>query len=148
MLVAITLATESSAANQAGIEQTQILEQTQTLEVGGESLLLKDLGPVIINIDGTTRRISNWKLLSKMEQERTWKRIAKRNKERLAVLEKKQADEQITQESDQEEELPIQPILSLPSGNESEDDLAAALTDLDAINSAEDSYEPRIPSMF
>jgi hypothetical protein len=54
----------------------------------GETLSLDELGPIIINADGTTRRIGNWKQLSKWEQERTLVRIAKRNQERVAALRK------------------------------------------------------------
>ena len=52
------------------------------------SLSLSLLGPIIINSDGTTRRIANWDEMSKREQEVTWKRIAARNKKRLEDLKK------------------------------------------------------------
>jgi predicted Fe-S protein YdhL (DUF1289 family) len=44
------------------------------------------MGPVIINTDGTTRRISNWNELSEQEREVSWRRIAKRNEERREKL--------------------------------------------------------------
>lgn len=44
------------------------------------------MGPVIINSDGTTRRIDNWDQMTKGEQEVAWRRIAKRNEERRKVL--------------------------------------------------------------
>lgn len=37
----------------------------------GETLSLDELGPIVINVDGTMRRIANWKQLTKYEQERT-----------------------------------------------------------------------------
>jgi hypothetical protein len=52
----------------------------------GEKLRFEEWGPIVINADGTTRRISNWDMMTKAEQERTWTRIAKRNKERLEAL--------------------------------------------------------------
>jgi hypothetical protein len=52
----------------------------------GETIKFDEMGPVIINSDGTTRRIDNWKELSEREQEVTWRRISKRNEERRNVL--------------------------------------------------------------
>jgi hypothetical protein len=52
----------------------------------GESISFQEMGPVIINTDGTTRRISNWNELSEQEREVSWRRIAKRNEERRAKL--------------------------------------------------------------
>jgi predicted Fe-S protein YdhL (DUF1289 family) len=50
---------------------------------------LDHLGPIIINTDGTTRRIDNWDTLSEREKETTWRRIKKRNAERREMLEAK-----------------------------------------------------------
>ena len=58
----------------------------------GESVSLKELGPIIINADGTTRRIANWATLTPQEQESTWRLIGARNKRRLKVL-KEELDE-------------------------------------------------------
>jgi len=44
------------------------------------------MGPAIINLDGTTRRIDNWSELSEREKEVTWRRISKRNEERRKML--------------------------------------------------------------
>ena len=52
----------------------------------GETISFQEMGPVIINSDGTTRRISNWDTLSDHEKEVSWRRIAKRNGERRAKL--------------------------------------------------------------
>jgi hypothetical protein len=52
----------------------------------GETIRFEEMGPVIINSDGTTRRISNWDSLTKQEQEATWRRISKRNEERRKML--------------------------------------------------------------
>lgn len=61
------------------------------IEVGGESLSLDELGPIIINEDGTMRRITNWASLTKGEQLGTIKKITKRNKLRLEKLREKEA---------------------------------------------------------
>ena len=53
----------------------------------GESMSFAEMGPVIINADGTTRQIANWDKMTKKEQEVTWRRISKRNQERRAKLE-------------------------------------------------------------
>ena len=44
------------------------------------------LGPIILNTDGTTRRIANWDSLSEHEQHVSWKRISKRNEVRRTAL--------------------------------------------------------------
>jgi hypothetical protein len=59
----------------------------------GETIRFEEMGPVIINTDGTTRAIANWDDLSEREKEVTWKRISKRNEERRKILlEKQEAD--------------------------------------------------------
>lgn len=52
----------------------------------GETLRLDAMGPIILNADGTTRRIDNWKAMTKHEQDVTWRRIRKRNQERRNKL--------------------------------------------------------------
>ena len=55
----------------------------------GETVRFEELGPIIINADGSTRRIDNWDTLTEREKEVTWRRIKKRNEERRkALLEK------------------------------------------------------------
>ena len=58
----------------------------------GESLKLDNLGPIIINTDGTTRTIDNWDTLTEREREVSWRRIAKRNAERRVILEQQQKE--------------------------------------------------------
>ena len=58
----------------------------------GESLKLDNLGPIIINTDGTTRTIDNWDTLTESERKVSWRRIAKRNAERRIILEQKQKE--------------------------------------------------------
>ena len=59
----------------------------------GETISLEELGPIIINADGTTRRITNWSTLNKNEQENSWRVISARNLKRLKVLQKQRAAE-------------------------------------------------------
>lgn len=66
--------------------------ETRQLELGG-SLSMDELGPIIINPDGTTRRITNWDTLTTQEKKSSWRLISKRNKERLAKLKLEQDKE-------------------------------------------------------
>ena len=59
----------------------------------GESMTFHHIGPIIVNVDGSTSRIGNWDEMSKVEQEIAWKRISARNqKRRDALLKKNQED--------------------------------------------------------
>ena len=57
----------------------------------GESHTMEHLGPLIINKDGTMRRINNWSKMTDRERKVTMRRITKRNRERLAQLKAKSA---------------------------------------------------------
>ena len=50
----------------------------ETLEVDGETITLDNLGPMIINTDGTISRITNFFELTDFERERTLRLVAKR----------------------------------------------------------------------
>jgi hypothetical protein len=52
----------------------------------GETIRFEQFGPIILNTDGSTRRIANWDTLTDGEKEATWRRISKRNEERRKVL--------------------------------------------------------------
>ena len=58
----------------------------QRLEVGGERVSLDDLGPVIVNNDGSLRRIGNWADLTEHERAAAHRSISARNEVRLAAL--------------------------------------------------------------
>lgn len=60
----------------------------------GETIRLEEMGPIILNKDGSTRRIANWDNLSEHEKEVTWRRISKRNEERRQALLRLQEEEQ------------------------------------------------------
>lgn len=64
----------------------------------GESISLEELGPIIINADGTTRRITNWSTLSDSEQKSSWRVISARNLKRLKILQKKNAEQILSPE--------------------------------------------------
>ncbi len=54
----------------------------------GETLKLSELGPMIINKDGSASRITNWDKMSQREQTTAWKLIGERNKKRITDLER------------------------------------------------------------
>lgn len=60
----------------------------------GETISFEQFGPIILNNDGSTRRIANWDILSDHEKEVTWRRISKRNEERRQKLLKQQEEMQ------------------------------------------------------
>ena len=67
-----------------------------------ETISFEEMGPVIINTDGTTRQISNWDQMTKREQEVTWKRISKRNEERRKALLEQQKKLEEAEKKDEE----------------------------------------------
>lgn len=54
--------------------------------VGGGPVAMEALGPIVINSDGTTARITNWPGMTPGEQENTRRVIVARNAKRLAKL--------------------------------------------------------------
>mmetsp|Transcript_3647 Transcript_3647/g.6031 ORF Transcript_3647/g.6031 Transcript_3647/m.6031 type:complete len:108 (+) Transcript_3647:131-454(+) len=60
----------------------------------GDSIKFEDMGPVIINADGSTRQIANWDKMTEAEQQVAWRRISKRNEERRKVLLEQQQQQQ------------------------------------------------------
>jgi hypothetical protein len=63
---------------------------TTTLDVsnGGTTIKLDHLGPMVVNVDGSLSRISNWEGLADIEKKNTLRIIAKRNQMRLEALRK------------------------------------------------------------
>lgn len=68
-----------------------------TLDVsaeGGSTAKLSSIGPLVVNVDGTVARITNWAEMTEPERETTLRMVGKRNKQRLAALKaKKEAEE-------------------------------------------------------
>ena len=73
-------------------EANEAMKGTLEVKVGGNPVGLDDLGPIIINEDGTMRRIANWALLTPKEKAATSRRISTRNKKRLEKLQEKYPD--------------------------------------------------------
>jgi hypothetical protein len=69
----------------------------------GETISFEEMGPIILNTDGTTRRIENWDTLTKQEQEVTWRRISQRNEVRRQML-LKQKGELLKQQEEKTED--------------------------------------------
>ncbi|KAF8153983.1 hypothetical protein B0H34DRAFT_799897 [Crassisporium funariophilum] len=57
-----------------------------------QTVKLDELGPMVVNSDGTLSRIANWTQLTDMERERTLRVLSARNKLRLANEERKQRE--------------------------------------------------------
>eukprot|EP01032_Pedospumella_encystans_P022892 gene22892-25928_t len=74
------------------------LEPVHQLEVNGDSIAMTELGPIIVNADGTLRRIENWSKLTKQEQANTMRVVTRRNKKRLEALKELQKEEETEQE--------------------------------------------------
>ncbi|KAG8892412.1 hypothetical protein FRC01_014184, partial [Tulasnella sp. 417] len=51
----------------------------QELQVGGTTVKLDRLGPLVVNSDGTLSRIANWEHMTSIEKERTYRILLKRN---------------------------------------------------------------------
>ena len=69
----------------------------------GETIRFEEMGPIILNMDGTTRRIANWDQMTEHEQQVSWRRISKRNEERRQLLLKQQQEQQEQQQVNEEE---------------------------------------------
>eukprot|EP01038_Epipyxis_sp_PR26KG_P005877 gene5877-8104_t len=52
----------------------------------GETISMDELGPIIVNSDGTIRRITNWNNLTKQEKESALRLISARNKKRIKAI--------------------------------------------------------------
>ena len=79
-------------------------EKVPTLKFG-ETLRFDEMGPIILNTDGTTRRIDNWNDMTQQEKEVAWRRIKKRNAERRDKLLLLEEQKQQWQTDDKETEL-------------------------------------------
>jgi hypothetical protein len=60
---------------------------------GGSSVTLDHLGPMVVNVDGTMSRISNWEQMAEIERKNTLRIIGKRNKQRLDALKAARGEE-------------------------------------------------------
>ncbi|KAI8377563.1 uncharacterized protein BYT42DRAFT_570741 [Radiomyces spectabilis] len=63
----------------------------ETVKVGiNDNYKLKELGPVVVNEDGTLSRINNWHEMADIEKDNVNRILLKRNRERLARLKEKE----------------------------------------------------------
>jgi hypothetical protein len=54
--------------------------------VGGGATALHDLGPVVVNKNGSISRISNWQAMNEVEKDLALKMVGRQNRRRLAKL--------------------------------------------------------------
>lgn len=59
---------------------------------GGSTVTLDHLGPMVVNVDGTLARISNWDQMTEIERKNTLRVLGKRNKQRLEALKAAEAE--------------------------------------------------------
>ncbi len=65
-------------------------DRVHKIELGSTPVAMEHLGPIIVNTDGTTRRIANWDTMTEAEQANAIRLISARNKRRIeALLEQK-----------------------------------------------------------
>ena len=69
---------------------------TTTLDMsnGSTTVSLDHLGPMVVNVDGSMSRISNWDKMAEIEKKNTLRIIGKRNKSRLQALKKARGEEE------------------------------------------------------
>ncbi|XRB14206.1 hypothetical protein RI054_07g40450 [Pseudoscourfieldia marina] len=58
----------------------------------GERTAFADIGPLVIQKDGTAKRIANWDTLTDHEKKATLRIVGKRNRERIAELQNQGLD--------------------------------------------------------
>lgn len=64
---------------------------------GGSTAKLSAMGPLVVNVDGTVSRITNWAEMTDAERETTFRMVGKRNQQRLDALKKaKEANDAAT----------------------------------------------------
>ncbi|CAG9979433.1 unnamed protein product [Clonostachys byssicola] len=67
-----------------------------TLDVSGDGTTVKldQMGPLVVNHDGSVGRLTNWAEMTKAEQKNTLRILGRRNKQRLEELQKRRQREQ------------------------------------------------------
>lgn len=106
-IIVFTMSTSDAFATESNSEVPQLPppdpnDNLPTIRLG-ETISFEEFGPVILNTDGSTRRIANWDILTEAEKKVTWRRISKRNEERRkALLEKRSEEEKHSNEKNGE----------------------------------------------
>lgn len=67
---------------------------------GNTTVSLDHLGPMVVNVDGTMSRISNWDRMAEIEKKATIRIIGTRNKARLEALKQAQGEGEAEQEGE------------------------------------------------
>ena len=88
-----TIPEESSSSNATTKKETLALPEvpfnnTTQLDMsnGNTTIKLDHLGPMVVNVDGSLGRITNWLEMTEMEQKNTLRVVGKRNQARLAAV--------------------------------------------------------------
>ncbi|CAL1166519.1 unnamed protein product, partial [Cladocopium goreaui] len=85
---------DASSLHRGAQQAIEDLEETpsnggdadKTVMLGGVPVKMDHLGPVILNDDGSMRRIANWREMTEHERQVALRRIGQRNQRRLAKL--------------------------------------------------------------
>lgn len=75
-----------SEGESSEVNAEKAVEAPRKIEVNGNKVNLDHMGPMIINPDGTVRRIANWDSMTEQEKAVAWKRISARNQARIQEL--------------------------------------------------------------
>ncbi|KAG1140181.1 hypothetical protein G6F37_010447 [Rhizopus arrhizus] len=86
--------TTSSESKKPILALPSTAEETISSVDINDTYKLKELGPVVVNEDGTISRINNWHEMTEIERNNVNKILLKRNRQRLAKL--KEAAENIS----------------------------------------------------
>lgn len=103
------------------------VEASQSLEFG-QTLALDHLGPIIINKDGSLRRITNWADLTTDEKKHTKRKVSLRNEKRLRVLKNIERLEIIRKYYEEQDRM-----TSMEEQNDAGNTQAAALAEDDIV---------------
>lgn len=86
-------ATRMSSSKGSAPDMPLAIEQgssSHTVTVGGDAVKLDQLGPIVLNKDGTMSRVNNWAEMTEPEKCATKRMIAKRNLLRKEELQMEQ----------------------------------------------------------
>ncbi|KAE8451444.1 hypothetical protein EG329_004073 [Mollisiaceae sp. DMI_Dod_QoI] len=89
-LVDPSITSESTHKTRLALPEAPHSSTQLDMSNGSTTVKLDHLGPIVVNVDGTMSRISNWDKMADIEKKNTLRIISKRNNERLAVLKAKE----------------------------------------------------------
>ncbi|KAF9006992.1 hypothetical protein BDQ17DRAFT_1351207 [Cyathus striatus] len=85
---------QQNQANPLSLPVPTDAPNTAKLDVNSKSIALDELGPMVVNSDGTLSRIANWPNMTEAERRNTLRVLSARNKLRIAKQERKQDEEE------------------------------------------------------